>query len=124
MIIEKIVLGIMQVRSFMLRYLCLPRFQPHLRVTPLPDSSDRYHRITWAAQPWYVKSTFGKRWRWQAWVEWIAGRPLPGDDNVASEGYITEEIGPLKFKGRGLKEYHTEKQRLMQSGRGGCPFGK
>ena len=122
-IVEKIVLGVLQLRKFILRYLSLPRFKPHLRVTQQADANGCFHRITWAAQPWYVKSTFSRRWRWQAWRDWLAGRPLPGDDTVEPQGYIVENVGPTKFKGRGLKEFNEEKERLMRMGRGKCPFG-
>ena len=33
-----------------------------------------------------------------------------------------EEVGPTRFEGKGLKEFACEKERLMKSGRGGCPF--
>ena len=58
-----------------------------------------------------------------AWKEWLAGRPLPGDDYVAPQGYTAESIGPSSFEGKGLKEFKEEKERLMRMGRGGCPFG-
>ena len=113
----------LQLRKFILRHLTLPRFKPHIRVTRQPDANGRYHRLTWAAQPWYVKPTLTNRWRWQAWKEWFAGRPLPGDDGVEPQGYTHEDVGPKMFKGKGLDEFKCEKDRLMKMGRGGCPFG-
>ena len=105
-----------------MRYIYLPRFHPHIRVTEQPDANGRYYRTTWATQPWYVKPTISNRWRWQAWKEWAAGRPLPGDSGIKAEGYRVEECGPARFEGKGLNEFAQEKQRLMNMGRGGCPF--
>ncbi|KAK3703534.1 hypothetical protein LTR37_014381 [Vermiconidia calcicola] len=122
-LVEKAALGVLQLRRFYLRYLSLPRFHPHLRVTQKPDVNGRFHRTTWAAQPWYVKPSIINRWRWQAWKEWLAARPLPGDHGIKSEGYTHEDVGPANFEGKGYREFRQEKKRLMMLGRGGCPFG-
>ena len=120
--VEKLVLGTLHLRKFLLRYLYLPRFQLHIRVTQKADANGRYHRTTWAAQPWYVKPTVENRWRWQAWKEWFSGRLLPGDKEVQPEGYRHEEVGPARFEGKGIEEFAVEKERLMKMGPGGCPF--
>ncbi|KAK3720661.1 hypothetical protein LTR37_003711 [Vermiconidia calcicola] len=122
-LVEKAVFGALQLRRFYLRYFSLPRFRPHLRVTQKADVNGRFHRTTWAAQPWYVKPSVSNRWRWQAWKEWLTGRPLPGDDGIKPEGYTHEEVGPAKFEGRGKEDFVQERERLMMMGRGGCPFG-
>ena len=122
MVIKTIVFGSLSLRKFSLRYLCLPRLKPHIRVTQMPDKYGRYHRTTWAAQPWYVRGTVRSRWRWQAWKEWLAGRALPGDACVAPQGYRPESVGPARLEGKGLREFEEEKTRLMSAGRGGCPF--
>lgn len=122
-LVSVVAMGSLALRKFVLRHLSLPRSRPHIRVTLQPDAKGRYHRTTWAAEPWYVKPTIANRYRWQAWKEWFAGRPLPGDHGVEPEGYVQEEVGPKRFKGKGLKEFKCEKDRLMGIGRGGCPFG-
>lgn len=109
-------------RKFLLRYLCLRRFHPHIRVSQQPDANGRYHRTTWAAQPWYVKPTVGNRWRWQAWKECFTGRPLPGYVEANPEGYRHDEVGPARFQGKDLKEFVVEKERLMKIGRRECPL--
>ena len=115
----------MQLRWFLLRFASLPRRTPSLRVSKRANANGRFHRCGWpiAAAPWYVVGTFARRWGPRALVEWATGRVTPGASSVQPEGYVHEELGPKAFRGRGAEYQREERERLMGSGRGGCPFG-
>lgn len=121
-IIHLIVHGTLQLRKMYLRHLAFPRTKRHLRSTEHPDVFGRYFRLTWAAEPWYVKGNQNNRSGIKAWIMGLYGLPLPGDEGLKSEGYRSEELGPQRFEGKGLAQFEAGKESLMASDRGKCPF--
>ncbi|KAF7502870.1 hypothetical protein GJ744_004965 [Endocarpon pusillum] len=111
------------VRKFVLRYLSLPRIR-RKNLPPIPTPSGRLHLRRYRVHPWYVKPTFKNRWSLSAWILWFQGEALPGDDGqrYCPEGFLSSEVGPSAFSGKGLKEMAEMRQRLSEAGRGGCPF--
>ncbi|KAF2804935.1 uncharacterized protein BDZ99DRAFT_467159 [Mytilinidion resinicola] len=111
-------------RKFLLKNFFLPRpyFLRFRAFTEEPNSTGRYERTFYETEPWYIPETFGNRWSLEAWVRWLAGRPIPGGGKYKPEGYHFHEVGPKKMEGKGLEHYKMEKGKLYAAGRGGCPF--
>lgn len=124
---EKIIMGVLVVRRLLLRFFALPRPE-FLRKQYIPSAPDkvtgRFNSIKYLCHPWYVKPTIGKRWGPTAWMLYLFGRKLPGDDGnkYAPEGWKFSEIGPQAFKGKGIGEMEATRSRLNKENRGGCPF--
>ena len=120
--------GFFLLRKYLLRYFFLPR-PDFLRKDYLPGEPDnetgRYSAKAYLSHPWYVKPTFKRRWGLRAWITRLLGRKLPGDDGnrYAPEGYKILEVGPDFQKHKGAKEMQVDRDRMVASGRGGCPFG-
>lgn len=119
---------IMSIRRLVVRYLMLPRIIPVKRLEDKPDKDTGRFNLS-AAQgnyPFYVKPTVWNRWGPGAWVIWALGGTLPGDDpdRLAPQGYLFEEVGPARHKNMGREEMAADAERMMRSGRGGCPFGR
>ena len=55
---------------------------------------------------------------------WLRGGALPGDENgkYQPEGFLSREIGPTFFQGKGLDEMAKNQQELIRSARGGAAF--
>ncbi|KAF2842148.1 hypothetical protein M501DRAFT_928154 [Patellaria atrata CBS 101060] len=116
--------AVFAIRRFILRWLMPPRpwFLPYRTISPEPDSkTGRLHRKYYESEPWYVPATFGNRYGLGAWMNWLAGRPIP-EKKFRPEGFLIEEIGPRRMEGKGMDEFKEMKERLMRAGRGGCPF--
>ncbi|KAF9890271.1 hypothetical protein FE257_006185 [Aspergillus nanangensis] len=117
---------LMEARRFALRYLALPR--PYfLRFTNFTEEENEDGRIfitQWDAAPYYVKPTFWNRWGPVAWLTWVMGRPLPGDDGSKyyPQGYYIPDVGPKYFEGKGRKPLEKTMEELKVSRTGGCPF--
>jgi len=123
-IYPKIINAVFFIRRLVTIYLLPPR--PYAwRFNPLSDSPDangRYFTSTYDNQPWYVKPTFWARNSPLAWFRWAIGGPYPDGKHYKPEGYKLFEVGPQKMEGMGADECEDMMQRLMKSGRGGCPF--
>lgn len=55
---------------------------------------------------------------------WLKSGALPGDegDKYQPEGFLSTELGPASFRGKGLDEMKENQEQLLRSGRGGCSF--
>ena len=113
-------------RRLALRHLTLPR--PELMrkqyISSLPEENGRYSSREYLSHPWYVKPTFKRRWGSKAWVTWLLGRKLPGDDGnrYNPEGYLIKEVGPSRLKKAGSDEMQADLTRIRNDGLGCCPF--
>lgn len=114
------------IRKFFLRYLALPR--PYfLRPVRFSDQQNEYGRFftsEWDAAPYYVKPTLWNRWGPTAWLTWVLGHPLPGDegDKYYPKGYYIPEVGPKYQEGKGIEQMKEMRKRLHEERTGKCPF--
>lgn len=113
-------------RRLFLRHLALPRLELQRKqyISSAPEENGRYSSREYLSHPWYVKPTFKRRWGGRAWMTWLLGRKLPGDDGnkYNPEGYLISEVGPAKLAGSGVNEMNIDLNRIRQSSPGGCPF--
>ena len=114
-------------RKLIVRYLALPRpaFMRKKYIPSNPDpNSDRYNALEYLSYPWYVRPTLARRWGPRSWLTRLTGRKLPGDDGnrYAPEGWTNMELGPEARKGKGTESMMKDRERLINQGRGGCPF--
>ncbi|KAJ5832670.1 hypothetical protein N7474_000981 [Penicillium riverlandense] len=97
--------SLLTIRKLFLRYLAPPRpdFLRYSSFTEKADENNRFFLTQWEAAPYYVKPTFWNRWGPVAWLTWMLGRPLPGDegDKYYPRGYTIQDIGPKYFEGKG-----------------------
>jgi hypothetical protein len=118
--------GLLNFRKLVLRHLALPRpeFMRKQYISSLPEDSGRYSSREYLSHPWYVKPTFQRRWGLRAWVTWLLGRKLPGDDGnkYNPEGYLISQVGPASLKGSGKIEMDADLDRMRMTNPGGCPF--
>ena len=90
-----------------------------------PDpSTGRFNATTYMSHPWYVKLSFKNRWGFEAWVTWLVGGTLPGDDGdrYIPQGFRVGDVGPRLFEGKGTKGMADTQSKLTLAQRGGCPF--
>ncbi len=74
----------------------------------------------------YVKPTFWSRWGPEPLIKRLLKGPLPGDegDKYQPGGYKVEEIGPLRYEGKGhewMEKDYKKGEEVMPAGK--CPFG-
>ncbi len=84
----------------------------------------RYFFTDWEGAPFYVKPTLINRWGFQAWITWLRGLPLPGDDGDTyyPKGYLIADVGPKAFEGKGGDYFQKTVERLEKERTGQCPF--
>ncbi|KAJ6151679.1 hypothetical protein N7470_006807 [Penicillium chermesinum] len=89
-----------------------------------PDRHGRHHVRIWEGAPFYVAPTAWNRWGPTAWVMWLLGQPLPGDegDKYYPQGYYTPDLGPKYFEGKGRKDLEEIMESLRRQRTGKCPF--
>ncbi|GAQ41610.1 similar to An08g03170 [Aspergillus niger] len=113
-------------RRFALRYLALPRpyFLRYVSYTDDYNESGRIYMTNWDAAPYYVEPSFRNRWGPVAWLTWVLGRPLPGDegDKYYPKGYDNLDVGPKYFEGKGRQGMEDIMKELETTRRGQCPF--
>lgn len=118
--------GLLTMRKLVLRYLAPPRpyFLRYASFTEKPDENDRFFLTQWEAAPYYVKPTFWNRWGPMAWLTWIMGRPLPGDEGEKyyPSGYSIQDVGPRYFEGKGKKVLEETMEEFKGFRTGKCPF--
>lgn len=114
------------IRKYLLRYFFLPRpfFMPDVRLDKDPSAEARHFLSVWEGAPFYVKPTFLRRWGPSAWLTWILGNPLPGDDGdtFCPQGYKIGDVGPKNFEGKGHEQVRLMRERFAKERRGQCPF--
>lgn len=119
--------SVLHLRKLCLRCLALPR-PSFMRFTLAPSgpnpSTGRFSATTYMSHPWYVKPSVRNRWGAEAWVTWLVGGTLPGDDGdrYIPQGFIAGDVGPKIFEGRGSKIMADTQRKLTLAERGGCPF--
>ena len=111
--------AVVLLRKFILRHLTLPRpyFMRHDVFSESPDpKTGRHFIIDWSAAPYYVRPTVWNRWGPAAWMRWIMGLPLPGDQGgmYFPEGYNTPDLGPKYFQGKGRERMEQVKEALKR----------
>lgn len=118
--------SLLTLRRLALRYLSPPRphFFRYMSFAPEPDENDRIFITKWEAAPYYVKPTFWNRWGPVAWLTWVLGRPLPGDEGAKyyPQGYYIPDVGPKYFEGKGKTSLEKALEEFKTSRTGGCPF--
>lgn len=118
--------AVLTARKLVLRYLALPRpnFMRYSSFTEEADEHNRFFLTEWEAAPYYVKPTFWNRWGPMAWLTWVMGRPLPGDDGQRyyPSGYNIEDVGPKYFEGKGKKTLEETMKEFEKYRTGKCPF--
>ncbi|KAM5479319.1 hypothetical protein McanCB56680_005641 [Microsporum canis] len=120
----KAISTILTIRKNIIKY-CMPPRPAFLRYT-FKKTNPKTGRINFTrfdAEPWYVEPTLLNRWGPAAWVRRLQGLPLPGK-GFQPEGYVTRDVGPERWVGKGGVEFEASMAKLMAEGRGGCPFAK
>lgn len=117
---------IFSTRKFLLRYLALPRptFMKVREISDEPNEKGRFNSNGYLVHPYYNKPTVWSRWGPEAWMTWLAGGFVP-DEKVQKwmpEGYLLEEVGPERRKGKGLEEMKEWEEKLGRERGMGCPF--
>jgi hypothetical protein len=118
-----LVSAVMETRKFILRCLTLPRVFPKAWDPIINPKTCGHWLQVYAAHPWYVKPTWYKRWGPGALYNKFVGIPLPGDDaKYFPDGFITEEVGPENFIGKGMADMYKDRIQLCAIKKGSCPF--
>ncbi|GAM88263.1 hypothetical protein ANO11243_062960 [Dothideomycetidae sp. 11243] len=119
-----VVVNLLLLRKLYLGHLALPIFIRKTYISEKPESNGRYSAKDYLSYPYYVKPTFQRRWGKRAWVTWLLGRKIPGDDGnrYIPEGYAILEVGPALPSGEDMHWTNDEVRRLENSGAGACPF--
>lgn len=80
--------------------------------------------VEWITFPWYVQPTVWRRWGPHAWMTWLAGGVLPGDDiKYSPEGFKALQVGPDVFREKGSEEMAANLVQLRSSAaESRCPF--
>lgn len=110
-----------ELRRFILRWLCLPRYVPYLIVNEKRNNrTGRYYVRNSDNEPWYQEPTLWNRWGPWGIIARIGGWPLPGDQGFKETGYELHEVGPATLEKSGHEKVKKEAERIR--GMGGCPF--
>lgn len=117
---------LLYLRKLVLRHATLPR-PSFMRVRNISDTKNehgRYYLKFYSNAPVYIRPSLWQRLTPQAWLFWLLGKPIPGDEKHGfhSEGYDINEVGPKSMLGKGLHDMRDTKTRLAQEDSGGCPF--
>lgn len=113
---------IFTLRRNIMKYFMLPR--PAFLHYTFKKNNAKTGRINFTrfdAEPWYVEPTLWNQWGPEAWIRRLQGLPLPGE-GFQPEGYVTRDVGPERWVGKGGAEFEASMAKLMAEGRGGCPF--
>ncbi|KAH8592436.1 hypothetical protein B0O99DRAFT_517537 [Bisporella sp. PMI_857] len=112
------------VRKFILRHLCLPRYKESTQIGDQDPKTGRYYLSTYLARPFYNKPTFLNRWGPEGWLVRLLGGVVPGSEGKRYEpdGYLISEVGPDRFRDKGVKETDAYEAKLNAERPRGCPF--
>jgi hypothetical protein len=128
----KMVRGLLYTRAFFIRHFCLPRTKsgvlfPCKAKPTIPASCPasqanggkkelpRLHPNFYMNVPWYVPEStgLGAVFDWlQSAVGYKREDELPGPA-LKSQGFRLEELGPVKFEGRGLDEVLSRAEKMQ-----------
>ncbi|KAH0278767.1 hypothetical protein KCU91_g2218, partial [Aureobasidium melanogenum] len=105
-------------RKLVLRHLTLPRpfvWRKQI-IADHMNTNDKVYKLIWDTEPWYVEPTFANRWCLQSWIDWLAGRPIPGDegDKYFPQGFKSSVMGPAFLAGKGLAQAEKEEEEIRQ----------
>ncbi|KAG2161213.1 hypothetical protein JADG_000952 [Aureobasidium aubasidani] len=105
-------------RKLVLRHLTLPRpFAWRKRIVADDvNAHGRIFKLIWDTEPWYVEPTFANRWCLQSWVDWMAGRPIPGDEGEKyfPRGFKSSHMGPAFLVGKGLAQAEKDEDQIRE----------
>ena len=117
---------IFDIRKILLRYFALPRpyFMRYRSLTDNPTEDGMYFLTQYDACPYYVQPTWWGKWSPGAWMTWMMGLPLPGDEGEKyyPKGYRIRDVGPDNMRGKGLKRFEEMRSSLEKTRTGSCPF--
>ncbi|KAI5244938.1 hypothetical protein E4T43_03502 [Aureobasidium subglaciale] len=106
-------------RKLILRNLVLPRpfSQRKQIIADGVNENGKVHKLIWDTEPWYVEPTFANRWCLQSWIDWLAGRPIPGDegDKFFPQGYKSAVMGPAFLAGKGLAQAERDEEQIRNT---------
>ncbi|KAH0284001.1 hypothetical protein M436DRAFT_74095 [Aureobasidium namibiae CBS 147.97] len=104
-------------RKLVLRHLTLPRPDASRKQIIADDinSHGKIYKLIWDTEPWYVEPTFVNRWCLQSWLDWSAGRPIPGDegDKYFPQGFKSSVMGPAFLAGKGLEQAEKDEEQIQ-----------
>lgn len=108
------------VRKFLTKHCFLPRpyFMRTKWFTEIDPQTDRAHYLRYVAHPWYIEPSLSSRWGLKAWLIWLAGGLLPGDEAYKPDGYRICELGPKSEVGKGGAEMEATRGEIRR--RMGC----
>lgn len=123
-----LVSALFTVRKLVVRYLMYPR-PDFLRVhytTHEPSPAGTFYMTVYESHPWYVKPGIWNRFEPRAWISWMMGLPIPGDDGDKywPNGYKIPEVGPEYMRGKGREYMKASQERLIGERMRRCPFGR
>ncbi|THY00825.1 hypothetical protein D6D03_06254 [Aureobasidium pullulans] len=105
-------------RKSVLRHLTLPRPFAWRKQIVADDvnAHGRIFKLIWDTEPWYVEPTFANRWCLQSWVDWMAGRPIPGDEGEKyfPRGFKSSHMGPAFLVGKGLAQAEKDEDQIRE----------
>ncbi|KIV93320.1 hypothetical protein PV10_04540 [Exophiala mesophila] len=111
-----------RIRAFLVRHTFLPRIESPFRT--VQGSDGRLHRRQYLFEPWYVQETWRSR---LSSILGLSSGPHPGP-KFKSDGFLPEELGPLKYEHVANKAVALEVEQLneycLRGGAAGtgCPF--
>jgi hypothetical protein len=112
-------------RKLCVRYLALPRLREVQFLSEPDRQTVRIQRFQYLKEPWYVQSTFWRRWNPAAMLSRSLGHQLPGDNgsHFIPQGFLFEDIGPkhVMRKGTDIMELIQEGLHPKSAGNS-CPF--
>ncbi|CAD0083273.1 unnamed protein product, partial [Aureobasidium vineae] len=105
-------------RKFVLRHFTLPRpivWRKQIIADTINANGKIYKQI-WDQEPWYVEPSFANRWCLQSWIDWLAGRPIPGDedDKYFPQGFKSSVMGPAFLAGKGLAQAEKDEEQIRE----------
>ncbi|KAI4730291.1 hypothetical protein E4T49_01917 [Aureobasidium sp. EXF-10728] len=105
-------------RKFILRHFTLPRpvvWRKQI-IADTVNANGKIYKQIWDQEPWYVEPSFANRWCLQSWIDWLAGRPIPGDegDKYFPQGFKSSVMGPAFLAGKGLAEAEKDGERIRE----------
>jgi len=70
--------------------------------------------LRYTAHPWYIEPSLDSRWGFKAWIIWLAGGIVPGDERYKPRGYRICELGPEEMVGKGEEEMERMRGKMRR----------